>query len=492
MNFWQTLTGRLFRLVFGWYLALAIAVTSIQLVLEYSAISEDIVTNLQALGRSFAPSVADALWAIDRPQLDALATGMARATYVTGVRIDDDHGRSIGSAGFLPGASDEASQGLFAAHRVETVPLSVRTPRGDERSVGRLVLYSARSVAVERIKYSFFVILTNSLIKTAGLWLIFYLVITRVLARPLAALTHTVSTIEAAAQPNEGPSRDGDDRDELGRLLLAMDKMQERIATAQKLLAERNQELAQALDMAESANRLKSTFLANVSHELRTPLNQVLGYAQILVLDDDLDAEHRQCAGEIEASGRQLLNLINDIIDVSRVEAGAAVRVTTTYDLHELLAFSVKIVNDVAVDHGTTVSLQRLDNVPHLVTGDGRMLRQAILNLLSAAAKRSEGGTVEVLVACGADAAGVRLRLALEMSAVGLPGGSLDGLFEPFAISRCDDPAPADAQATGLELVLAWEYAHLLDGSMTAVRTDAGGVRITLEVPIQVADWPAA
>ena len=492
MSFWQTLTGRLFRLVFGWYLALAVLVTSVQLGLEYSAINEDIAANLHSLSRSFAPSVADALWSIDRPQLDALATGMVRATYVTGVRIEDDHGHPISSAGLLPGPASDAGRGFFAPYLVDDMALTIRTPRGEDRAVGRLVLYSGRNVAVDRIKYSFFVILTNSLIKTAGLWLIFYLVITRVLARPLAALTQTVSTIEAAAESDGASNAGGDDHDELARLLLAMDKMQKRITAAQKLLAERNAELAQALDMAESANRLKSTFLANVSHELRTPLNQVLGYAQILVLDKDLAAEHRQCAAEIESSGRQLLNLINDIIDVSRVEAGAAVRVTTTYDLHELLAFSVKIVNDVAADCGTSVSLQRADNVPRLVTGDGRMLRQAVLNLLSAVAKRNEGGSVVLLAERGDGAPGVRLRLSVDLPAAGLPEGDLERLFEPFAVSRMGAAHAHGGQGTGLELVLAWEYAHLLDGAMTAVRCGADGARIALEVPISVADWPAA
>jgi signal transduction histidine kinase len=489
MSFWQTLTGRLFRLVFGWYLALAIVVTAVQLGLEYSAINEDIAANLHSLGRSFAPSVADALWAIDRPQLDALATGMVRATYVTGVRIEDDHGHAISRAGVLPGPVNEAARGFFAPYLVDDMALTIRTLRGEDRVVGRLALYSGRAVAVDRIKYSFFVILTNSLIKTAGLWLIFYLVITRVLARPLAALTQTVSRIEAAAEP-EGTPSSGDDRDELARLLLAMDKMQERIVAAQQLLAERNAELAQALDLAESANRLKSTFLANVSHELRTPLNQVLGYAQILVLDEDLDAGHRQCATEIEASGRQLLNLINDIIDVSRVEAGAAVRTTTTYDLHELLAFSVKIVNDVAADCGTSVSLQRADNVPRLVTGDGRMLRQAVLNLLSAVAKRNKGGSVVLVAERGDAAAGARLRLSVDLPATALPAGDLDRLFEPFAVSRMGDAQAHGGQGTGLELVLAWDYAHLLDGTMTAVRCGTDGARIALEVPISVADWP--
>jgi signal transduction histidine kinase len=484
MSFWQTLTGRLFRLVFGWYLALAITVTSVQLGLEYATINDDIAANLKALGQSFAPSVADALWTIDHPHLDALATGMARATYVTGVSIADDRGRRVASAGEIP-ADDLSAQGMFAAYRFDAMPLQFRTPRGEEKQLGWLVLYSDREVAIERVKYSFFVIITNSLIKTAGLWLIFYLVITRLLARPLATLTSAVSRIEFAAEGDERVAGDYPHQDELGRLLQAMDKMQDRIAAAQQLVAERNRELAVALATAESANRLKSTFLANVSHELRTPLNLILGYAQILALDEDLGDEPRQSAREIEISGRQLLNLINDIIDVSRIESGEAARVATTYDLQEMLMSVAGSVSGMAVGRGAAVSVAFGAGVPRLVIGDAKLLRQAVTNLLSAAIKRSGTEAVGLVVAGTSRAAEFWLELSVDLPAAGLGTNDLEHLFQAFAVSRMGTQA---SLGTGLELVLAWEYAQLLDGTVTASMSASDRVSFCLALPMQVAD----
>lgn len=478
MSFWQTLTGRLFRLVFGWYLALAVTVTAVQLTLEYSSITDEIAANLKSLGQSFAPSVADALWTIDRPQLEALATGMARATYVTGVRITDDLGRLVVSAGVVP-AADLREQGMFAAYRSDNIPLLIKTPRGEERRVGRLALYSDREVAIGRVKYSFFVIVINSLIKTAGLWLIFYLVITRVLARPLAALADTVSRIECVAGSDPGRVGHSRHQDELDRLQQAMDKMQARIVAAQQLVAERNRELAEALATAESANRLKSTFLANVSHELRTPLNLILGYAQILTLDEALDDEARQSAREIELSGRQLLNLINDIIDVSRIESGETTRVESTYDLQEMLISAATTVG------GTAVSVAFGAGVPRLVTGDVRLLRQAVLNLLAASAKRSGGEVVTLMASVPSAEAPTRLDLSVNLPAGDMSAADLENLFQPFALSRL---GPQTGRGSGLELVLAWEYANLLDGTMTAAMTDDHRVSFRLSLPVRVAD----
>ncbi len=234
MNFWNSLTGRLFKLVFGWYLVLAISVTAVQLVLEYSSISRDINADLESLGRSFAPTITDTLWTFDKSQLDIVVNGIVETAYITGVRIESNYGESIAQSGEIPSRATAPGEGLLAPYQLKRFPLNIKTPRGEQKLIGQLFLYSDRSVALERIEYSFFVILINSLIKTAGLWLIFYLVISRALAQPLRDLTELVSRVEFAADAVEPVALDYPHQDELGRLLSAMRKMQDRVTAARQ------------------------------------------------------------------------------------------------------------------------------------------------------------------------------------------------------------------------------------------------------------------
>jgi signal transduction histidine kinase len=488
MSFWQTLTGRLFKLVFGWYLILAIAVTSVQLMLEYSSINDDIAANLKSLGHSFAPSVADALWAIDRPQLEAMATGIVRATYVTGADIESERGDIVAKAGEVPTTSGDPAQGLFAPYQFERFPLVIRSPRGEQMHVGHLVLYSNRGVVIDRVRYSFFVIVINSLVKTAGLWLIFFLVITRSLARPLAALTGVVSRIEFAASGGEPASMEYPHEDELGRLLQATDKMQERVAASQQLVAERTRELLVALDAAESANRLKSALLANVSHELRTPLNLVLGYTQILSMSSELSEEQRKYVNEIGCSGHHLLDLINDMIEVSRIEARAIAVVPVAFDLREFLLGVQTSSEALAFDKGLQVRMTMSADLPQVVIGDAGKLRQSLLNLLSALVKRSNGGQIEFSASAEVTAQGTLLVSCVHSSSTDMSADEIESIFQPFVHTRLGG---LGSEGSGLELVLSREYALLLGGTLTAERDPEGGIRTRLTVPIKLAECSA-
>jgi len=262
MNFWHSLTGRLFKLVFGWYLALAVVVTAVQLGLEYSTINHGINNDLESLGRSFAPGLGDALWSFDRLQLSVMAQGIVQTSYVTGVRIASADGNALATAGKLPPIDDVPGSGLLAPYQHKRFPLEITTPRGERKQIGDFVLYSDRSVALERIKYSFMVILINSLIKTAGLWLIFYLVITRSLARPIANLTQVVSRVEFAADSAEPIAVNYKHQDELGRLLTAMHKMQERVVVAHQQVLETNRHLEEAVAHRTEALRVSEQRLS--------------------------------------------------------------------------------------------------------------------------------------------------------------------------------------------------------------------------------------
>ncbi len=250
IGFTHSLSARLFRLVFGGYVILAIFVTVIQLLLEYSSIQKNISADLTSIGKSFNGAVAEAMWEMDKALIKTIAQGIAQSSIITGVKITSNTGEIFADVGFVPLIELTEPSNLLSHTQFYTSNLRKESVSGI-RDLGVITVYSDRSVAVDRVIYSFFVIFINSLIKTAGLWIIFYLVITKVLSRPLSQLTNVVSKLEFAAESKEPIALDYPDKskqDELSRLMAAMDKMQQRLFTARSALTKANHELEKKVE----------------------------------------------------------------------------------------------------------------------------------------------------------------------------------------------------------------------------------------------------
>jgi len=247
ISFSHSLTGRLFKLVFGGYVILAVAVTIIQLSLEYSTVKQTIAEDLASIGQSFNGAVTGAMWEMDRPLLQTIGTGMAQSSMITGVKISSNSGEIFAAIGDIPSPGSTDPNNLFLHTQFYTSILQRKGLNG-MRELGELTVYSDRSIAIDRVMYSFIVILINSLIKTLGLWVIFYFVITRSLSRPLSQLTDVVSRLEFAAESKDPIPLDNSHKsilkqDELGRLMSSMDKMQQRLFKARSALTKVNSDL---------------------------------------------------------------------------------------------------------------------------------------------------------------------------------------------------------------------------------------------------------
>ncbi len=244
MSLWSSLAGQLFKRVFTFYVFLAAFVTIVQLGIEYTSTRKQIEGDLKSLGQSFGPGIADAVWAYDQLQIQTLAQGLAQASIVTGVQILALDGRILSKVGEVPEAADtHTGTALLSPFQSEVLPLSLTTPRGTSKQVGKLALYCDSIVVWRRVADSFVVILVNSVLKTLGLWAIFYWTINMTLSRPLARLTAVVSEAEFTATALEPIMVDHKGEDELARLLRAMHIMQERIVASQNELKSVNSNL---------------------------------------------------------------------------------------------------------------------------------------------------------------------------------------------------------------------------------------------------------
>jgi signal transduction histidine kinase len=260
-----------------------------------------------------------------------------------------------------------------------------------------------------------------------------------------------------------------------------------RTFATQSALAIQNARLYRALEEksreVEAASQHKSEFLANMSHELRTPLNAIIGFSEVLgeQMFGELNPKQLEYVGDILSSGRHLLSLINDILDLSKVEAGRLELDLASFDLPTALENALTLVRERASRHGLTVKLEVDERLGTLV-GDERKIRQVVLNLLSNAVKFTpEGGRIEVRAA-QADGA---VEISVSDTGIGIAPGDQEAIFEEFRQVGSD--YARKREGTGLGLTLARKFVELHGGRIWVKSAIGQGSTFTFTLPLDPA-----
>jgi signal transduction histidine kinase/CheY-like chemotaxis protein len=309
----------------------------------------------------------------------------------------------------------------------------------------------------------------------------------RVISSPVLHLAETAQRVSQHSDYSTRATRQGND--ELGLLTDAFNQMlgqiqsrdqqleqhrqllEEKVEVRTKELRRANSELMHSMQEAQVAARAKGEFLANMSHEIRTPMNAIVGMTDLL-LDTELSADQHELAETVRVSSAGLLSLINDVLDVSKIEAGRLAIEPVDFHLEASVGEASSSLAARAAENGVELVLRYHPDTPTWVTGDPGRIRQVINNLAGNAIKFTDRGHVSISVECeqrGAEEA--RLRFSVEDTGVGIPEDRLETIFDQF--SQADASTTRKFGGTGLGLTISLQLVEMMGGEL-GVRSRSG------------------
>jgi len=502
----QSVSTKLFRVVFPLYLLIAIITTLLHMLVEFKNTKQHISQELVTVSSAIKPGLATAVWNIHREQVASIINGTERLPIITGIQIENDHGELLDSAGIveaplmLSDGNDESILDLFSDDFLYTSPLYYQKGES-EIFIGKLTLHSNSQVVFQRVKLGFYLIVVNSLFKSLALLVLFIFFARLIISRPLQDLTDLIQDTHIDnLVKSDNRNLNTAENNELSLLKSAFNAMLSQLADAHEELkshrdeleqkvAERTRELAKREDKLQTAylqlqesrdKELKTLndkkqFIADVSHELRTPISVLKLQLEALqqgISDDDKGyavAQHK-----ID----QMTRLIDDLYTLSRADINQLLLKYETFGISLFFEELLEPYRQLAEQKQLQLNLNGVESCNSIIRADWERLSQVFSNLLDNSLNYTyPSGEVRIQL----KELGQQVQVIIEDSAPGVSDDDLKQLFK--RLYRVDASRNRNTGGSGLGLAICESIIHAHGGDITLHHSTLGGIKVIITLP---------
>ncbi len=473
----RPLAARLLVYVLLFSVLLSLAATGVQMIGEVDRRTAELKSTQEKAAELVAGSISSNLWLMNYPEVANTLDDMRAIPAI-------QHARIITTSG------EEFSTGTYPEGRVisQSFPLQFnRASASNQEPMGTLTLTSSiETVYSDIMDRALLTLLFQSLFVMLGT-LGLLLIVRFTLSRHLETIADYAArlNLDALIEPLQLKRRPPKRGDELSELEQALNTMRLQLLEDTRSLRQTSAQSQDERDEAVRANHAKNQFLANVSHELRIPLQSVLGYANLLS-DTPLDSDQREYVQTLLNASEGLSAIINDLLDISSMEAGKLVLEHIPFDLRDTLNDLVHMLGARAREKGLALELRIDENLPRIMEGDPVRLRQVLLNLTSNAIKFTDSGhaliSVEVL---GRRDDNVRLRISVEDTGMGIDPEDIELVYEPYV--QLGQRFQRQLPGAGLGLTISRQLVRLMDGTLDLESRPGEGSTFWVELTLAVA-----
>ncbi len=473
----RPLAARLLAYVLLFSLVLSLVATGVQMIGEYERRKSDLLSSQQKTAELVAGSMSNNIWMMNFSEVANSLDDMQAVPAIQFARVTTTTGEEFSTGAYPDGrALSQSFPLIFDRSRYQPPEL-----------VGTLtVVSSVEQIHHDLRKTALLNLLFQSIVVMLGTFGLL-LIVRLTLFRHLEAMADYAArlNLDALVDPLKLKRKTRKTPDELSELEQALNKMRLQILEDTRALRQTSLQTQGERDEAIRANHAKNQFLANVSHELRIPLQSVLGYANLLT-DTPLDQEQKEYVHTLLSASESLSAIINDLLDISSMEAGKLVLDEIPFDLRETLNDLVHMLGSRAREKGLALELRVDENLPWALKGDPVRIRQVLLNLVSNAIKFTDSGHVLISIeVLGRRDEKARIRLAVEDTGVGINPEDIPLVYEPYV--QLGQQFQRQLPGAGLGLTICRQLVNLMEGSLDLESRPGEGSTFWVELTLPIA-----